>query len=99
MEVCSPAQSCGSAGRCHLQGSPGRVEAALRVPPRTVPADGLWNCWLWRDPTQWPLRGAVGLLFLSVALTSAFVSFADAHMVEYYHFMVTIMSNLIQNDS
>lgn len=45
------------------------------------------------------LGGATGPFFLSQGLTSAFVGFADAHMVEYYHFMVTIMSNLIENES
>lgn len=42
--------------------------------------------------------GVVGSHF-AAALTSAFLSFAAAHMVDYYHFMVTVISNLVENDS
>jgi hypothetical protein len=42
--------------------------------------------------------GVVGSHFTAV-LTSAFLSFAAAHMVNYYHFMVTVISNLVENDS
>lgn len=42
--------------------------------------------------------GVVGSHFAAV-LTSAFLSFAAAHMVNYYHFMVTVISNLVENDS
>lgn len=34
-----------------------------------------------------------------VVLTSAFLSFAAAHMANYYHFMATVISNLVENDS
>lgn len=42
--------------------------------------------------------GVVGSHF-TAALTSAVLSFAAAHMVDYYHFMVTVISNLVENDS
>lgn len=45
-----------------------------------------------------PPGGVVGPHF-AAALTSAFLSFAAAHMADYYHFMVTVISNLVENDS
>lgn len=42
--------------------------------------------------------GVVGSHFAG-ALTSAFLSFAAAHMVDYYHFMVIVICNLVENDS
>lgn len=42
--------------------------------------------------------GVVGSHFAE-ALTSAFLRFAAAHMVDYYHFMVIVISNLVENDS
>lgn len=43
-------------------------------------------------------RGGSELTFCAV-LTSAFLSFAAAHTANYYHFMVTVISNLVENDS
>lgn len=51
---------------------------------------------------QYPERahgGATGPLLARPGPVSASAASADAHMAQYYHFMVTIMSNLIQNES
>lgn len=51
---------------------------------------------------QYPARphgGAAAPLLARPGPVSAAAGSADAHMAQYYHFMVTIMSNLIQNES
>lgn len=57
-----------------------------------------WNFLFYCNSTARTPGGVVGSHF-TAALTSAVLSFAAAHMVDYYHFMVTVISNLVENDS
>lgn len=61
----------------------------------------LAGCAAWAGQRQYPERahgGATAPLLARPGPVSAAAGSADAHMAQYYHFMVTIMSNLIQNE-
>lgn len=57
-----------------------------------------WNFIFYCNSASRAPGGVVGSQY-TAALTSAFLSFAAAHMVDYYHFMVTVISNLVESDS
>lgn len=75
-----------------------RTSVIAELTVREVSLLEKWNFLFYCNSAAQAPGGVVGSHF-ATALTSAFLCFAAAHMVDYYHFMVTVISNLVENDS